>query len=203
MVMDGNFVSIFHSLPLEASFWIPRRRRLYCHDSISQNKNARVEVDHARKPTPRSPTWARGSPPTDFLFFSLFIFLFFFQYTRANTSAWAHRGVEMSMRRRTGADFGPPVYPLHPGTLLFVLWRRVAVFMIWIIQYAYLPSRGEARRGRMDKTGTYGEELIITVFSCVTWYLLSNRCRWGLARFKKTWGGLCRWVITFSAASTD
>jgi hypothetical protein len=45
----------------------------------------------------------------------------------------------------------------------FVLWRRVAEFMIWIIQYAYLPSRGEVRRGRMDKTCAYGEEIIIMV----------------------------------------
>jgi hypothetical protein len=42
-----------------------------------KTKNARVEVDHARKPTSRSPTWARGSPPTDFLVFS---FSFYFSF---------------------------------------------------------------------------------------------------------------------------
>ncbi|KAH6845210.1 hypothetical protein B0I37DRAFT_379471, partial [Chaetomium sp. MPI-CAGE-AT-0009] len=40
------------------------------------------------------------------LFFFFLLSFFLFQYTRANTSAWAHRGVEMSMRRRAGAGFG-------------------------------------------------------------------------------------------------
>ncbi|KAK3301143.1 uncharacterized protein B0H64DRAFT_32023 [Chaetomium fimeti] len=128
MVMDGNFVSIFHSLPLEASFWIPRRRRLYCHDSISQNKKARVEVSHAQKPASCSPALARGSPSDFLLLFSFFFFPFSIhsgKYICMGTSRGRNEHA-----KKDGSGLWPPVFLYILAHSFFVLWRWTVVFMI-------------------------------------------------------------------------